>query len=1502
MMETSVDTLVYQLEDDDTNVRWNTLQKLRRIAAVETSHFPVRNTRRFLQCIRRRIVGEGDPHVAIEALRLLADVMLSLGDSVDQILSSILPHLIPILPQKRRNREQDDDSEDELETLHEEMFQVFRKYTNVSNDLQAVADLLVNIGLGSGHGSVREASLIALMRLLDERFQKHAVTTRGESTKAAIGRGDKALIVALVQAIIPSLEDSNEKVVVAAEEAIAKLQSYWGSRFSTDVMKFLSSEDKQTLHEHREPIADFLQACTSSATPPPSPPQSSRPSSAASSSDMREQLERDKSSTSSRLSPLKVHPLNRTNQLHFGFLNADIVTALTTNTTNSNADWKKRAAAVEKLYAACKQVDAGVLRGLNTEERLRRMNELENLFHILVRLTQDVDVHLVKRSLQITQILFRKLSPPRQFDNDSTQNENDFDIGECNDHEASNKGQKDAAFYMTQMLVPMVETSANFAGEDDEMEGFVYALLSQVFESGCVRVSGIEQVLAATSLRHRRSRVREEALKVWMVLILIAERERLLSAKYVPSENAVQTLGRLLGDTNALVRDLAFETAAVLTTVCRCNIYELLETFIEDEYVAERVDWAALRARLRRKCVPELRSNGTLRLKPAKDATTRRSYRTASTVEQSLDGVSELRMMLANDEPKSFENHRHDNLLIEPVRLAKGKVITGGSLSDRSYFKQEKSAEESGASCRATISDEGTTTEDINDKLAALKKKMDQLRQPRAKRVRRPNSQEILSTERNHENAMDPNQQTLPRSKSSPEQPAYNPADDADTTIHSKDANFYPSPRDKRVHPSRDIVAAPPSEAFTSSSHQTTQHSPQYMQSLQSEAQNYEDRPLKSKFIEREKELKAQTGDLSPSHSSLDDRPLRPMVAAEAINQIYSNGLDQDEAGDADNNETRSARKNNGERIMSLATRKRLEAKAKQDAQTGNDNPTIPVSPERARHDIQKPRKKPIKPKDTARTDEVDTKARPLGKQDPRYLELHEITPLMNPKQDLSKILTQLRSEDWEANFDAMNTVRRLAIHHAGMIDLSKVHGIVAEILKQVPNLRSSVSKNALLALESMCSAFSRAMDSEVENIIPVLLKRCADSNMFVCESAVASLHTVVLKCSTSRVVSALGSHVSTKAVPIRREVARGVHAVIVCQADSISASKDLPSILQLVGRCLEDSNNEVRDVAKQSVLYMHYEQCMSGERIKRLLPAAAQTKVDSLLRGKGGYVSPMAIFHAPTSSVSEVVTENSSAPAAKQHETIAASARLKKTAKQHSRRPTPPTSRNVTRSNINADEVSRLETKLDSSNWKDRFDALNETTDFIRGSASALVGSSQMLSLFDQLIKRLDDGNAKVNLLALECMEKIVPAVGTGMEQVLSNFVPAIAKNLANARTSSLAQSVVQQLCTHADNRSLCQHFAIQARNTNSRVLPVVLDTLAQLTAQSCDDKNNYVLNRHVLPLALGLLKEAKSDVKEANAKLLCQLSRTLGLATLSSAASKLSSSQQDKLAAILR
>ncbi|KAF4142316.1 CLASP N terminal [Phytophthora infestans] len=1397
-METSVDTLVYQLEDDDTNVRWNSLQKLRRIAAVETSHFPVRNTRRFLQCVRRRIVNEADPCVAIEALRLLGDVMVSLGDDVDQILSSILPHLISILPRTRKDQE---DSEEDSDILQEEMLQVFRKYTNVTNDLQAVADLLVNIGLGSGQGAVRETSLVVLMRLLDERFLKHSKTNR-DATRSAIGRGDKALIVALVQAIIPAMEDTNENVVVVAEEAIAKLESYWGSRFSSDMMKFLSTEDKRTLQEHQEPIADFLQVCTTSTSPPASPPQSLRPTSTASFSDA---------------CPSKAHPLTLTEELYFGFLKADIVAILTTYMSNSNADWKKRATAVEKLYAACKEVDAGTLRGFTVEERAKRMDELEKLFDVLVHLTQDVDVHLVKRALQIAQILFRKLSPPRYKEDDVQPNQND-----------ENAEVKDAAFYMKKMLSPTIETAANFVGDDDEMESFVYTLLGQVFASGCVSVTSIEQVLASTSLRHRRSQIREEAVKVWIVLLLITDRESLLSDSYAPNEYVVQTLGRLLGDTNARVRDLAFEVAAVLAMVCCCNIYALLETLVEDEYVAERVDWAALRARLRRKNVPELRSNCTLRIKSTAVATgvcRSRTNRLASSVEQSLDSISEMRVLVRN----GLKSHEHQ--------------------SESSVARSE------GVS----------TTVDINEKLSALRKKMDQ---PRSKRTQRPQSEKAMTTsklERVNDNKIELAMQVLPRSKSSPEQSANNLTD----FDESPRTMIYQSPKSKRVYSNKIAVTLLTAEEFTTAPRQL---SPQQLQSLQSDSHNYEDR---SKFTDRARVTKAE----SPSHSSYDERPICPLASSGESDQIYLSAVRQDEL---DNNEVRPTRKSNGERVVSLATRKRLEAKTKQDGERNSNNPPR-LSPEKRVSENE-----PSNSKDFG-------EAPRSGKQEPRYLEPHEITPLMNPKHELNRVLSQLQSDDWEANFEALSTVRRLALHHASVIDAVKVHTIISGIMKQVSNLRSSVSKNALMALESMCAAFSRAMDSEVESIVPVLLKRCADSNAFVCESAAASLRAVVLKCTTSRVVSALTSRASSKAAPIRREVARGIYALILGQAD-IQTSKDLPPVLQLVGRCLEDSNNEVRDIAKQAILHLHHIQRLPSERIKRFLSASAQSKVNSALSGKVAYVPQLL---PKSSSLMEIASELPSS-ATKKRETTSAP-KAKKTAKLSSRA-SPPASSNGTRLKMNSDELHRLEAKLDSNNWKDRFDALNETTNFICGCASALVESGQMLNLFDQLIKRLDDGNAKVNVLALECMERIVPAVGSGMEQILPNFVPAIAKNLANARTSSLALSVVRQLCAHADNRSLCQQFAIQARSANSRVIPALLDTLTQLTAHSLDDKNNYVLTRHVLPLAVDLLKEAKSGVKEANSRLLRQLRRTLGPTAISNAASKLSSTQQDKLAAVLR
>ncbi|RLN62660.1 hypothetical protein BBJ29_001018 [Phytophthora kernoviae] len=198
---------------------------------------------------------------------------------------------------------------------------------------------------------------------------------------------------------------------------------------------------------------------------------------------------------------------------------------------------------------------------------------------------------------------------------------------------------------------------------------------------------------------------------------------------------------------------------------------------------------------------------------------------------------------------------------------------------------------------------------------------------------------------------------------------------------------------------------------------------------------------------------------------------------------------------------------------MSLATRKRLEAKAKQDAQVIDNNSNNMASPERMDSfaemevaDSKKPKKNASSKATLKAGSEGDAKARPFGsgKQEPRYLEPHEITPLANPKQALNKVLAQLCNDNWETNFEALNTVRRLATHHVGLVDSGMVHAITTEILKQVPNLRSTVSKNALLALESM-----------MIDLFDLLIKRLDDGN--------AKVNMLALECM-EKIIPAVGN------------------------------------------------------------------------------------------------------------------------------------------------------------------------------------------------------------------------------------------------------------------------------------------------------------------------------------------------------------------------------------------
>eukprot|EP00904_Undaria_pinnatifida_P006296 jgi/Undpi1/2797/HiC_scaffold_14.g06174.m1 len=119
------------------------------------------------------------------------------------------------------------------------------------------------------------------------------------------------------------------------------------------------------------------------------------------------------------------------------------------------------------------------------------------------------------------------------------------------------------------------------------------------------------------------------------------------------------------------------------------------------------------------------------------------------------------------------------------------------------------------------------------------------------------------------------------------------------------------------------------------------------------------------------------------------------------------------------------------------------------------------------------------------------------------YLTIQDIRPSPNPTQELQRAMSSLPRDTWPEIFHTLNSVRRLAVHHAALLgSQSHLHALVRDVLGHVENLRSQVAKNALLTLTDLWRGLGGALDPELPMVCPVLVKKLADKVEFLAEAA----------------------------------------------------------------------------------------------------------------------------------------------------------------------------------------------------------------------------------------------------------------------------------------------------------------------------------------------------------------------------------------------------------------
>lgn len=106
------------------------------------------------------------------------------------------------------------------------------------------------------------------------------------------------------------------------------------------------------------------------------------------------------------------------------------------------------------------------------------------------------------------------------------------------------------------------------------------------------------------------------------------------------------------------------------------------------------------------------------------------------------------------------------------------------------------------------------------------------------------------------------------------------------------------------------------------------------------------------------------------------------------------------------------------------------------------------------------------------------------------YTNTNDLMVVKNPNQELSRALRGLESQDWSELFQTLNLIRRLVIHHSNIVSSSgSLHTITTAVMKLVDNLRSSLAKNALIAVADMFQGLKKGMDNELPTILPGILK-----------------------------------------------------------------------------------------------------------------------------------------------------------------------------------------------------------------------------------------------------------------------------------------------------------------------------------------------------------------------------------------------------------------------------
>ena len=153
------------------------------------------------------------------------------------------------------------------------------------------------------------------------------------------------------------------------------------------------------------------------------------------------------------------------------------------------------------------------------------------------------------------------------------------------------------------------------------------------------------------------------------------------------------------------------------------------------------------------------------------------------------------------------------------------------------------------------------------------------------------------------------------------------------------------------------------------------------------------------------------------------------------------------------------------------------------------------------------------------------------------------------------------------------------------------------------------------MAVADICASLGRAADAELDAALPVLIRRAADTNVFIVEAADAALASAVLHCSEARVVAALLTASAHKQPNIRLHAAPWLdRAVSRIPPARLGGLRDLERVVGAAARYLCEGSPEVRYAGHRLLATLRRAGTVDDRYLGRAVPERLLARVREVL------------------------------------------------------------------------------------------------------------------------------------------------------------------------------------------------------------------------------------------------------------------------------------------------